>query len=102
MREILVDHARAKLAGKRGGGARRVTLDEQLPGAAGGELDLIALDDALERLAELDPRQARVVELRFFAGLSIEETAAALSVSHMTVSSDWRMARAWLAAELEP
>ncbi len=102
MREILVDHARARLAAKRGGGAARITLDENLAAGGAAEIDLIVLDDALRKLAELDPRKARMVELRFFAGLSIAETAQALGVSHMTVSSDWRMVRSWLAAELEP
>ncbi|MFO0983370.1 MAG: ECF-type sigma factor [Planctomycetota bacterium] len=100
MREILVDHARARLTAKRGGGAARITLVEGLAPSAEPEVDLIALDDALQQLTELDPRKARMVELRFFAGLSIEETAEALGVSHMTVSNDWRMVRAWLAAQL--
>jgi RNA polymerase sigma factor (TIGR02999 family) len=105
MRSILVDHARAKLADKRGGGAQRVTLRESVAGAAGdgdAGIDVLALDDALERLARFDPRKAQIVELRFFGGRSIAETAEALGISHMTVSSDWRVARAWLAAELEP
>ena len=104
MREILVDHARAKLTGKRGAGAVRVTLQDELAGQGGGAadaaVDVVALDDALRKLAAADPRKARVIELRFFGGLSSEETARALDVSHRTVSSDWRIARAWLAAEL--
>lgn len=102
MREILVDHARARLADKRGGGALRVTWVDGIAGTTDAGPDVVALDDALRRLAEVDARKARMVELRFFGGLTIEEIAQALDVSHMTVSSDWRMARAWLAAELGP
>jgi RNA polymerase sigma factor (TIGR02999 family) len=101
MRHILVDHARARATEKRGGGWRRITLDEGLGATQqGSEVDILSLDDAVERLAALDPRKAKVIELRFFAGLSIEETAEALGVSHMTVSSDWRFARAWIARAL--
>ena len=100
MREILMDHARARNVQKRGGGAGRVTLHEEDTPAVPGEVDLIALDEALHRLAELDERKARMVELRFFGGLTIEEITQTLGVSHMTVSNDWRMARAWLAQEL--
>ncbi len=95
MRRILVSHARRRDAGKRGGGALRVTLAEDLP-APEAELDLMALDQALQALEALDLRQARVVELRFFGGLTIEETAVELGVSPATVKIDWSMARAWL------
>lgn len=100
MRQILVDHARAHRAGKRGGGQVRVALDESmgLPDRAG--LDLVALDEALQALAAREPRQARLVELRYFAGLSIEETAEALALSPATVKRDWAFARAWLHREL--
>jgi RNA polymerase sigma factor (TIGR02999 family) len=99
MRRILVDSARKRGAAKRGGQAVRVELDE-LPDLNGGRGDqLIALDEALDRLAQLDARKARVVELRFFGGLSAAETAAVLSVSEDTVLRDWRFARAWLKAE---
>jgi len=101
MRRVLIDHARRKLADKRGGGARRITLASDVtPPGDSGEIDLIALDDALDRLAALDARQARVVELRFFAGLTVDEVAEALEVSPRTVASEWRLARAWLSNEL--
>src|SRR5262245_13362351 len=100
MRRILIDHARARGAARRGGHPIRVTFDEGAstgaPGAAEPALDLVGLDDALTELARLDPRQARIVELRFFAGLTIEETADAIGVSHTIVERDWAMARAWL------
>lgn len=101
MRQVLVDHARSRAAAKRGGKWQRVAL-EGVPtdGQAPHRLDVIALDDALGELAELDQRQARVVELRFFGGLSVEETAAALGVSPRTVELDWKMARAWLSRAL--
>ncbi len=99
MREILVDHARAKGAQKRGANAARVTLHEAATPADRG-VDLLELHEALTRLAELDARKARMVELRFFGGLTIDEIAAELGVSHMTVSNDWRMAQAWLSREL--
>jgi RNA polymerase sigma-70 factor, ECF subfamily len=101
MRQILIDRARARGALKRGGAQPRVTLDEAL--VAGGErsVDLLALDEALERLAKLDPEQARLVELRFFGGLTVEETAEALDISPATVKRHWTVARAWLARELE-
>jgi transcriptional regulator with XRE-family HTH domain len=89
MRQVLVDHARAKLTQKRGGGAARITLNEALAPGKSCDLDLLALDDALRRLSELDERKAKVVELRFFAGLSIEQTASVLGISHMTVSRIW-------------
>ena len=100
MRRILVDHARAHRAAKRGGDAVQVTLDESAVEATGSDLDLLALDDALTRLATLDPQQAKVVELRYFTGLGIEETAEALDISPATVKREWAMARAWLKREL--
>ncbi|MCA1559846.1 MAG: sigma-70 family RNA polymerase sigma factor [Acidobacteria bacterium] len=102
MRQILIERARARGALKRRGGAQpRVTLDEAL--VAGGErsFDFVALDQALERLNALDPGQARLVELRFFGGLTIEETAEAMQISPATVKRHWTVARAWLARELE-
>ena len=101
MRRILIDHAREHLAQKRGGGAHQVTLSgiEATPDEA-GPVDVLALHGALERLALLDARQARLVELRYFGGLSIEETAEALEVSPATVQREWATARAWLKREL--
>src|SRR6478609_7756592 len=101
MRQILIERARARGALKRGGAQPRVTLDEAL--VAGGErsIDLVALDEALDRLAALDAEQARLVELRFFGGLTIEETAEAMAISPATVKRHWTVARAWLARELE-
>jgi RNA polymerase sigma-70 factor (ECF subfamily) len=96
MRHILVDHARGRQYLKRGGGALRVSLDEAMTLCQERTEDLIALDDALERLAAVDPRKSKVVELRFFGGLSVEETAAALKLSAVTVMRDWSMAKAWL------
>ena len=96
MRRILVDHARAQVKIKRGGGAHHVALDEALVIAKERSDDLVALDDALVRLSELDGRKSRVVELRFFGGLSVEETAEVLQVSAVTVMRDWSMAKAWL------
>lgn len=100
MRRILVDHARARRRGKRGGGWRRMTLDPALAPGEEPDLDVLSVHEALERLAELDDRQARVVELRFFAGMSIEEVAHVLGVSKRTVEGDWTHAKAWLRAEL--
>lgn len=104
MRDLLVDYTRAKNARKRGGGWNRITLS----GLSGNEVerpedtvDLIALEEALSELGTLDPRQAQIVELRFFAGLTVEEVACLLGVSERTVLYDWRMARAWLRARLE-
>ncbi len=95
MRRVLVDHARRRKASKRGGGrGERVTLADVADD--GAELDLLALDDALNELASLSPRQARVVELRFFAGLSLDEAARDLGVARSTIALDWQMARAWL------
>ena len=101
MRQILVDHARARGAAKRGGAARRVTLTDHVEPAVERDLDLLALDEALRRLEEMDPVQGRVVELRYFTGLSIEETAEVLGKSPATVNREWRMARAWLRRELD-
>ena len=103
MRQVLIERARARDALKRGGGQPRVTFDEGLPAAAAERpIDVIALDAALERLAALDPHQARIVELRYFGGLSIEETADAMGISPATVKRHWAVARAWLAKELDP
>jgi RNA polymerase sigma factor (TIGR02999 family) len=102
MRRILVDHARAGARQKRGGDAVRVTLDEGLAAASGTGANeaLLALDEALERLAAIDRRKAEAVELHYFGGLSYDETAAALGVSAATVDRELRMAKAWLAREL--
>lgn len=100
MRQILVDAARTKAARKRGAGAVRVTLDDARIAAPDPGPEVLALDEALQVLAKLDERKARVVELRFFGGLSVEETASALTVSVDTVMRDWKVARAWLSREL--
>jgi RNA polymerase sigma factor (TIGR02999 family) len=100
MRRILVDHARARQRDKRGGGRARVVLDEAVALSPQKDEDVLALDEALERLAKLDARQAKVVELRFFGGMNVEEVAAALGVSKRTVEGDWTFARAWLSREL--
>ena len=100
MRRILISMARARCAEKRGGPATPVSIEEAGEVAVDRAAGLVALDDALQALAELDPRRARVVELRYFGGLSVEETAAALTVSQETVMRDWKRARAWLAIEL--
>ena len=100
MRRILVDHARARGARERGGGDARVTFDEALVVTAETRENFVALDDALEALAKFDERKSRVVELRFFGGLSVEDTAAVLKVSVDTVMRDWRLAKAWLQAEM--
>jgi len=99
MRRILVDHARSRQFVKRGGGARKITFDDALVSLE-RSADLVALDDALQALAEIDSRKSQVVEMRFFAGLSVDETAAALHVSPETVLRDWRVAKAWLLREL--
>jgi RNA polymerase sigma factor (TIGR02999 family) len=101
MRRVLVDHARSRGYRKRGGGARRVTLDEGLLRAEPPPLDVVALDRALEALAAADPRKGQMIELRFFGGLSVEETAEVLAVSPDTVKRDWRLAKLWLLRELE-
>jgi RNA polymerase sigma factor (TIGR02999 family) len=102
MRRLLVERARARGAAKRGGANVRVTLDEQVLGTSEGpSLDLVALDTALSKLADVDAQQARIVELRFFGGLSVEETAEVLEISPATVKRHWKVARAWLLRELE-
>jgi len=100
MRRILVDHARARHYRKRGGGAGHVDLDEALVVSTARGPDLVALDDALQALARIDARKSKVVEMRFFGGLSVKETADALHVSPETVMRDWRLAKAWLLREL--
>lgn len=100
MREILIERARARVAQKRGGHAVRITLDDVTVPTPAPSVDVLALDEALQRLAGLDKRHARVVELRYFGGLSVEETAAALDVSPATVKRAWTLARAWLYREL--
>ncbi len=99
MRRILVDHARAHMAAKRGGGINLAALEERWV-ASNSDRDTVAVDEGLDSLAAVDPRKAQVVELRFFGGLSVEETAAALGVSEETVKRDWRLARLWLAREM--
>jgi RNA polymerase sigma factor (TIGR02999 family) len=100
MRHILVDHARARRAGKRGGLQRQVTLDDALLPSSQRTMDVLILDEALENLAQFDPRQARIVELHFFGGLTFAEIALVLKVAERTVKRDWSMARAWLKGEL--
>jgi len=100
MRRILVDHARAKKRAKRGGSDVRVTLAESTLAVKSPDLDVLALDQALDRLAQVDEQQARVVELRFFSGLSVEETAEVLQISTATVKREWSMAKAWLHREI--
>jgi len=113
MRQILVQRARARNADKRGGGAQKITLDEAViadqPALSrhsaerdGGGLDVLALDTALEKLAALDPQQAKIVELRYFGGLTVEEVAESLEISPATVKRHWTFARAWLKNELDP
>jgi RNA polymerase sigma factor (TIGR02999 family) len=101
IRRILVDHARRRSAAKRGGMATRLQLDSSIASGAGNIVDAIALDTALNGLEALDPQQARVIELRFYGGLSIEETASALGVSPATVNRDWVTAKAWLYRQLQ-
>jgi RNA polymerase sigma factor (TIGR02999 family) len=96
MRRILVDHARNRKYEKRGGDARKISFDEALFISAGKSGDLVALDEALERLTAIDLRKGKVVELRFFGGLSVDETAEALEISAVTVMREWSMAKAWL------
>lgn len=100
MRRILVDHARAHLAGKRGGGSYKLSLDDAIGLPERRDLEIVALDTALKDLAKLDEQQAKIVELRFFAGLSVEETAEALGISPSTVKRDWVVAKAWLFRQL--
>jgi RNA polymerase sigma factor (TIGR02999 family) len=101
MRRILVDAARARGSQKRGGGVLRIGLDEVAIVSVQKDEDLIAMDDALTRFAVIDPRKARVIELRFFGGLSVDETAQALKISVQTVHRDWQLARAWLLKDLK-
>lgn len=100
MRRILVDHARSRQAAKRGGSAIRLPLEDAMVVLPGQDLDIVALDEALLRLAEMDPQQSQIVELRFFSGLSVEEAAKVLDVSERTVKRDWNVAKAWLRREL--
>lgn len=100
MRQVLVNHAEARLSAKRGGGKNTVPLDEVQAASLKEAKDVLSLHEALRRLSDLDPRKSQVVELRYFGGLSIEETAEALGVSTITVTRDWQTARAWLAREL--
>jgi RNA polymerase sigma-70 factor (ECF subfamily) len=101
MRQVLIDHARRRAADRRGGGRRRVSLDLVLDYFEGQRLDVVAVHDALHRLAERNERQARVMTLRYFGGLTIAEVAKALGVSPVTVERDWRLARAWLRDQLQ-
>jgi RNA polymerase sigma factor (TIGR02999 family) len=100
MRHILIEHARGRRAAKRGGGEYRLSLSKVDRQAEERDVNLLALDDALSRLEALDPQKSRIVELRYFAGLTIEETAEALGISPATVKRDWSMARAWLRSEI--
>jgi RNA polymerase sigma factor (TIGR02999 family) len=100
MRRILVDHARKRNYAKRGGDRHKVALDEELAISPDRDADLIELDTALSKLALIDERKGKIVELRFFGGMSVEETAEALSVSPITIKRDWKMAKAWLYDEL--
>jgi RNA polymerase sigma-70 factor (ECF subfamily) len=100
IRTVLVDHARGRQSAKRGGDAVRVPLDEALLGTRARGVDMLALDDALASLSQIDPRKGRVVELRYFGGLTVEESAEVLHVSPETVMRDWKMAKAWLLREL--
>jgi RNA polymerase sigma factor (TIGR02999 family) len=100
MRRVLVDYARTRASGKRGGGVRPVSLEEAVVASPDRAQDLVALDHALDRLTKMDPRKGKVVELRFFGGLSVEETAAVLNVSPFTVIRDWKFVKAWLHREM--
>ena len=100
MRHILVDHVRGRQAAKRGGSVIRLPLEDTMVVLSGQDLDFVALDEALTRLAAIDPRQSQIVELRFFSGLNVEETAKVLDVSERTVKRDWNVAKAWLRREL--
>ena len=102
MRRILVDYARSQQAEKRGGEFQKISLDERIDvSGQDSDLDLVALDDALNRLAEIDPQKSKIVEMRFFGGLSVEETAEVLGVSVPTVKRHWRLAKAWLYGEIK-
>ncbi|MGI9165578.1 MAG: sigma-70 family RNA polymerase sigma factor [Pyrinomonadaceae bacterium] len=100
MRHVLVDHARSHAYAKRGGGAHKISLDEAVVSTEQKAAELVALDDALKNLADLDPRKSQVIELRFFGGLSIEETAEVMKISSPTVQREWRSAKAWLRREM--
>lgn len=100
MRSLLIDHLRERRAEKRGGGVQYLSLSEAQPLVSRNEVDLLALDEALHKLAAIKPRHSRVVELRYFGGLSIEETASFLGISHATVEREWSFARTWLRREL--
>jgi RNA polymerase sigma factor (TIGR02999 family) len=100
IRRILVDHARARVAAKRGGGGMKLSLDEAVAPAQEREQDLVSLDDALNALGQADPQQSRIVELRYFAGLTIEETADVLGLSPATIKRDWVIAKAFLKREM--
>jgi RNA polymerase sigma-70 factor, ECF subfamily len=102
MRHILVDHARARATDKRAGDAPRVPLDEAVEAAVSDDVDLVALHEALDRLSAVDPEAGRIVELRYFGGLTVPEVAEVLGVSRATVEREWAAARAWLRAELGP
>ena len=102
IRRILVDHARSAAYAKRGGNALRIPLDEEVVGPSERGVELLALDDALASLAKMDPRKGRLVELRYFGGLTIEESADILGVARETAKRDWKIAKAWLFAELRP
>jgi len=101
MRSLLVDRARSRQAQKRGGGLHQVELKDETAQAATQDEKLLALDEALERLASLDPRKTRIVEMRYFGGMSVEETAQVLNVSPITVKREWSKARAWLYREMK-
>jgi RNA polymerase sigma factor (TIGR02999 family) len=101
MRRVLVDHARAKGYRKRGGGAVKISLDEGMAVTSPLDVDVLALDRALEKLAAVDERKSRVIELRFFGGLTVEETAEVLHMSTDTIKRDWRLAKLWLLRELD-
>lgn len=102
MRRILVDHARSHLYAKRGGGAQKLTINEAIDvPQQERDLDLVALDDALQRLEQIDPQQSKIIELRFFGGLTIEETAEVLGISPATIKREWNWAKAWLYRELK-
>lgn len=101
MRRILIDHARGHLRDKRGGGEKPMPLDDALVFAPEQSTELVKLDQSLERLAELDPRQSKIVELRFFGGLTVEQTAEVLGISPKTVKRDWSVAKAWLHGDLK-
>ena len=100
MRTILVDHARSHAYAKRGGGAHNITLDEAMIVSQERAAEVVALDDVLKQLADFDPQQSRIVELRFFGGLTIDETAEVLGLSPATIKREWSTARAWLYREL--